>query len=27
LYLYFRARGGYQPVRLSTDQAIPAGEM
>jgi MFS family permease len=27
LYLYFRARGGYRPVRLSTDEAIPAGEM
>jgi len=27
LYLYFRARGGYRPVRLSTEEAIPAGEM
>jgi MFS family permease len=27
LFFYYRARGGYRPVQLSTEGAIPAGEM
>jgi MFS family permease len=27
LFLYFKAKGGYRPVQLSTGEPIPAGEM
>ena len=27
MYAYFRARGGYRPVQLSSEAPIPAGEM
>ncbi|HEY8549249.1 MAG TPA: MFS transporter [Vicinamibacterales bacterium] len=27
LYLYYKAKGGYRPVRLATDEAIATGEM
>jgi MFS family permease len=27
LYFYYKAKGGYRPVQLATERAVPAGEM